>query len=307
MGRGVALAGHFGAESVEGMCVGLAPLTSLTEPDDVSVDLSGVRSLSATCSAVLVSALRTAHAAGLCDPLERLSPPIGMDFDGWLDEPALRRLLQHPADGGRSVGNGFGCEPFSSLNGIMGARETLLGSISTQVKLDENARVAVRKLIWDLAQNVLAHADIGGGVAAAKVDVARNMLELAVADRGIGIRESLLRGGEDAGDDASAVLAALRPGVTSEPGIGKGYGLFLAGLTLVANEGSLTVRSGRARVKEPAGSRQAGPLPDFGGTIVTALARLDRPLDSKEVEEALEQPQGVTSHPASAGPGRVGQ
>lgn len=137
------------------MCEALAPLTSLTEPEVVTVDLSRVLSLSASCSAVLVSALRTAHAAGFCDPLERLSPAVESDSCGWLDEPALRRLLQHPADGNGSVGAGIGCEPFSSLNGIMGAREALLAAISAQVTLDENARVAVRKLIWDLAQNVL--------------------------------------------------------------------------------------------------------------------------------------------------------
>lgn len=291
------VAGDLGHGDVEGLCVALAPLTSLAAPETVRVDLSGLRSLGASCSAVLVSALRTAHARGLCDPLAQLRCPAAPAFEGWLDRPGLRRMLEQPADGSAAVAEGCGCEPFSSVDGIVWAREALLLTVSRQARLDDRALTAVRKLIWDLAQNVLVHARIGGGVAAARVDGAARTLELAVADRGIGIRESFLRGGDarEMGDDASAVAEALRAGVTSEPGLGKGMGLYLAKLMLAKNEGSLTVRSGRARIETPSGARPAAPLPDFGGTIVTAFARLDRPLDSIEVEELLARPEGVAS------------
>jgi ABC-type transporter Mla MlaB component len=298
MPRRVVLSGEFGIAELDALCVQLVPLTSLTEPEPVTIDLSGLRGVSASALAVLVSALRTAYADGLCDPLAALSPPREPERHGLPDRAALKLLIERPGEG---QAGGLrealdGCEPFSNVDGIMRAREALLASICQQARLAEQARSAVRQLIWDLGQNVLAHAEVGAGVAAARINSCNRTLELAVADCGIGIRESFARSEvRDVDDDASAVIAALQPGVTSDPGRGKGMGLFFAKVVLANNEGTLTVRSGSARVDTPTHMQMAGPLPNFKGTLVTALARLDKPLDFDVVDRELQRPQGVAS------------
>lgn len=295
MGRSVTLAGEFGIAGLDSLFAQLTPLTGLTDPELVSIDLSALEGMCASASAVLVSALRTARVEGLCDPLAELTAS-----SAWpgLTREALRTLVEHPADGQpREPGYvPHGCEPFAGIDGIVRAREGLLRWISNQVELGQQAEATVRKLIWDFAQNVLAHAEIGGGVAAARVNSDDRTLELAVADRGIGIRESLTRSKvADVSDDASALRAALLPGVTSEPGSGKGMGLYLAKLVLASNQGTLTVRSGNARLDEPSDTRLAAPLSSLKGTLVTAVARLDRPLDYEAVDRELARPQGVAT------------
>lgn len=295
MGRSVTLAGEFGIAGLDRLCVQLTPLTSLTDPELVTIDLSALEGMCASGLAVLVSALRTARVDGLCDPLAALTAPSACPG---LTHEALRTLVEHAADGQPRGEHDIlqGCEPFTGIGGIVSAREALLRWISNRVELDEQAQATVRKLIWDFAQNVLAHAEIGGGVAAARVNSDERTLELAVADRGIGIRESLARSEvPDVSDDASALRAALQPGVTSEPGSGKGMGLYLAKLVLRNNQGTLTVRSGDARLDEPSHIQLAPPLPSLKGTLVTAVARLDRPLDHEAVDRELARPQGIAT------------
>jgi anti-sigma regulatory factor (Ser/Thr protein kinase)/ABC-type transporter Mla MlaB component len=298
MPRRVVLSGEFGTDDVDVLCAALAPLTSLTEPEQVTIDMLALEGVSASALAVLISVLRTVHVDGRCDPLAALTAPREPGLHRWLDAENLQALLEHPAEGypGMIERAFSGCEPFSGINGIMRAREALLAWISERTGLGEEAQSTVRKLVWDLAQNVLVHAEIGGGIATARVDSRDATLELAVADCGIGIRESLVRGElPDVGDDASAVMAALRPGVTSDPGSGKGMGLYLAKRVLARNKGSLIVRSGNARVDEPTRGQVAVPLRNFKGTLVTVIARLDGPLDYEAVDRELLRPEGVAS------------
>ena len=291
------LAGEFGVDDVDRLCMALVPLTSLSVKEPVRIDLSGLTNMCASCLAVLISALRTARSRGLCDPLAMFTPSADSASHRWLASDTLRELLEHPADGTAPINNGrCGCQPFSSVDGIIHAREALLTAIAEQKTLDERSRATVKQLLWDLGQNVLVHADIGGGVAAARVNVHERTLELAVADCGIGIRESFVRAElPDIRDDVSAVRAALSPGVTSAPGDGKGMGLYLAKLVLADNEGRLMLRSGNAQVDEPSGVWAPDLLANFKGTLVTVLARLDRPFDEERVGEMLERPEGVTS------------
>jgi len=287
----VTLAGDLGVDDVDRLCMDLEPFTSLSSHQAVSLDLSALGSVSASCLAVLVAVLRTAYSKSLRDPLCAFVAPVDPSLHGWLSEGSLRRLLEHgrnrPSTMEQTCG---GCEPFSSVDGIVQARERLLAFVTEQADLDERARSTVRQLLWDLAQNVLVHADIGGGVATARVDAKRQTLEIAVADRGIGIRESFVRAAvPDIGDDASAMRAALEPGFTSAPEEeGKGMGLYLAKRALANNGGTLALRSGNARVEEPSDGQAADPLASFKGTLVTALARLDRPLDVELVFEMFE-------------------
>src|SRR6202030_696603 len=106
----------------------------------------------------------------------------------WLSPAPLRELLEHPADAleiGRPVAGLCGCEAFSSPDGSERARGALLVWLAEQVELPPPAMRAIKVMLGDFTQNVLRHADIGGGVAAVAADEGQRTLEFAVADRGI--------------------------------------------------------------------------------------------------------------------------
>lgn len=292
------------------MCEVLAPLNAVqalsamsSSSEPMMLDLGGLEDLSASALAVLVASLRAVRATGLCDPLADFTPPRDAKLHKWLAPASLCELLDHSGDGradtdkGRCPSGFCGCEPFSNQDGIVGASAALLTWLSEQIALPGEAYRAIAAMLWDLTNNVLLHADIDEGVAAIGLDAGGGTLEVAVADRGIGIRRSLARNLQysDIADDSDAVVTALGPGVTSEPGASKGMGLYIAKLILAANDGTLTIRSGTARIAEPSHAMDIGPLPYFQGTLVTAVARLDRSLDLDIVNRQLQDPGGVFS------------
>jgi signal transduction histidine kinase len=293
----VVLSGDFGPRRVDDLCAALSPLSDVGRPEGAELDFSGLRSISASCMALLVSSLRTVRSRGVCDPLKQLTGPEEPYLQDLLGAVGLGGLLGHPADGRPIPGDPCGCEPFSNVQGAMRAQVRLLSFIVQRTPLRTAAEEALSVLIWDLAQNVLRHALADGGVAAVSVDLEAATLELAVADCGIGVRASLVRNSqfEDLIDDAIAIREALAPGVTSAPGSGKGMGLYLAKLVLAANEGTLTIRSGDARISVPGETGAEESLPGLRGTLVSAVARLDHALDRQVVDRALADPHGVAS------------
>ena len=152
-------------------------------------------------------------------------------------------------------------------------------------------------MLSDFAQNVMQHADIGGGAMAMNLRPEIKSLEFAVADRGIGIRRSLAKNSDfkKLRDDSAAVTTALAPGRTSEPGRARGMGLYFGKVLLVKNGGTLTVRSGNARIATPPNDGDADRLPTFDGTLVTAIVRTDRPLTLNVMNRALERFGGLKS------------
>jgi hypothetical protein len=159
---------------------------------------------------------------------------------------------------------------------------------------------AIEAIAWDLAMNVLQHAEIGGGVIALKLHPEDDSLELAVADLGIGIRRSLAKNSlfDALPDDSAAVSTALAPGRTSVPGPARGTGLWVSKLMLTENGGRLVVRSGRARVSTPSDGNYPAVLPSFHGTLVTAIVRTNQALDLSVVIRSLERIGGLKAVPA---------
>ncbi len=267
------------------------------------MNFSELRDLSASALAVLIATLRTACSRGLCDPLAGYVPPRSPTLRECLDPDRLAAQLESPSDISANDGDGSrfsGCAAFCNHEEIeravaAGLKWLKLWSDDEQIETS----LAVEAIIWDLTVNVLQHADIDGGVVALKLRPDWDELEIAVADRGIGIRRSLAKNSafEGLADDSAAVSTALAPGRTSTPGMARGTGLYVSKLMLTDNGGTLTVRSGRARISIPAHEEDANALEDFDGTLITAIARMDKPLDLHVVIESLERIGGLPSLP----------
>ena len=110
-----------------------------------------------------------------------------------------------------------------------------------------DAEEALTLSIWELADNCLAHAKIGHGFLAAQVlPLPTRSLHFAVADGGIGIRNSLAGTPHQQHDDQSAIGAAVSPRVTSIHDKVRGVGLPNLLKWVTAIGGVLTIRSGHA-------------------------------------------------------------
>ena len=296
MPRRIALSGEFGADRIDALRHELASIQELTPPSAVTIDLGDLAGLSASCLAVLVCTLRAACAAGLCDPLADLIPPRARHLRAWLSDEKLRALLG--VEGTTAAGalaapsrEGCVCESFGTRAQAEQAIHKLCACVAAQWELEPLMVWSMEAILSDLAYNVLRHADVNEGVMALSVDPATQMMEFAVVDHGIGVRASLAknRDFEDINNDLAALGTALAPGRTSQPGAGKGMGLYFAKLLLAENGGTLTVRSGRALIDAPSHDADTGALQSFDGTLVTALASISRPLDLGVVIRAMER------------------
>jgi anti-sigma regulatory factor (Ser/Thr protein kinase)/ABC-type transporter Mla MlaB component len=308
MPRRIVLSGEFGAEHVDALCAEFTCVTDLTSGAEIELDLGQLEGLSAAALAVLVATLRKVHGQGFCDPIDHFTPPKARDLRECLSHEKLRALL----NGDRSSAyhsdvpaeaDICACEAFSDPEDVAHAVNDVLEHLVDQHSLEEGTLHAVNCLLSDLTQNVLQHADSGGGAIAVKMYRDRNILELAVADRGIGIRRSLAKNTEFGSlTDEDALRTALAPRLTSTPGKGRGMGLYQSKLIFTRNGGTLTVRSGGAEVTVPSGGTQAatpdqvrnvGELPSFAGTLVLATAYTGRAFDLSFLMRMLERVGGL--------------
>jgi signal transduction histidine kinase len=150
-------------------------------------------------------------------------------------------------------------------------------------------------MIEEICRNAIQHGDTAGGVAAV-AGLPDGHFELAVADVGIGVRESLARNPDYAYvDQGLALQTALAPGVTGDPAPARGMGLFLTRLVVAENGGVLTLRSGDAQVICTPNAITATDAPWLPGTLVVARVRTSAPFDYGRVDETLSQAAGVRS------------
>lgn len=142
--------------------------------------------------------------------------------------------------------------------------------------------------INELTDNVLVHSDspIGGLVQVSTFLKYRKRVQFVVADAGIGIPNSLREGQKDLLSDIEALDKAIREGVTRDPSVGQGNGLFGSYEICSKSGGEFLVDSGHARLKFNPNSGlsiQNQTIP-YTGTLVVATIDFS---DPKLLEEAL--------------------
>ena len=94
---------------------------------------------------------------------------------------------------------------------------------------------------------------------------------IAIADGGIGVRETLSRNpayAEHTSTDNDALRHALEMGVSATGEIGRGGGLALVAMIAARASGSLSLRSGTGRVTVYENRKNSRIVPEFPGTFV---------------------------------------
>jgi hypothetical protein len=128
--------------------------------------------------------------------------------------------------------------------------------LTHELGLDPKATMGFAMALSEACQNILEHAGTGGWVAVQayhwRRKLARRVVVIAVADAGVGFRESLeptqaKRFGARWGD-AAALEAALIQGVSRFRDPGRGQGLAGIRRYLARWQGKIAIRSGTARI-----------------------------------------------------------
>jgi anti-sigma regulatory factor (Ser/Thr protein kinase) len=131
--------------------------------------------------------------------------------------------------------------------------------LSSQLNIDSQASIRFIMTLSEVCQNIVEHAGRGGWVAVQTYKwqkrLGRRVVQIAVADAGIGFRRSLesLPGREppaagDRWDDGTALEEAVIRGVSRFRDRGRGQGLAGARNFLGKWSGKLSIRSGTARI-----------------------------------------------------------
>jgi hypothetical protein len=168
----------------------------------------------------------------------------------------------------------------------------LLAAIEELVPTDDAAHTSLDIALSEMTENVGYHAATAfGGFAAVQYPRHSSEIEVAIADLGVGIAESLRRNDRYAAlvsDDVIGIRIALTATVSSTPWRNSGYGLTFVQLLLALNEGRLLVHSGKGHVLRGANPSDRMVEHDLPGTLVGMRLRTDRPLDFQAAYEALD-------------------
>jgi anti-sigma regulatory factor (Ser/Thr protein kinase) len=283
----IALRGGFRIDQLERLIQAVAPLSSLSQPTRLVLDLSGLVFISPASLATLLVVVADAIERGVILSESEYGPPANRLVARYLDRMDFNRLIT-----GMDVEGGFerrqptGLRPFQvfdSQEDLDDLAESLTMAATEAVAVTGKDRAAVLLAITEIAQNVLQHAESRiGGIAIAQRGWMRQEFEVAVADPGIGIAASLQRNRkyQHVQSDVEAILLALAPGVTANPGSeNKGVGLAAIRGFLRENGGTLLVRSGCAAIEDGSGAARHDGLARFRGTVVALRLRIGHPFE----------------------------
>lgn len=290
------LSGNFAHPDLDSLCDELQDLPKWSEGEPAHIDLSELQKMEPANLAILLTSLAGLHRRRICNPLRDLEPPQSGDGVACLHPQALNDLLAEGSGHWQEIESDsptiLGCEPFTGIGGVEAAMGSLFQQLSIHTDWPTPSLKAIATMFFELGENVIQHSRTSGGVAVLRICPAEQRVGLAIADHGVGIRESLARNPDfvDIGDDLTAITKAMGPRATGEPGTGGGMGLFLARCLVRSNSGTFVVRSGEASREEGDALADAGQLPRLHGTLVSVQARTDLPFEYDEsVAAALRQ------------------
>ncbi|WP_084183333.1 STAS-like domain-containing protein [Nevskia soli] len=173
-------------------------------------------------------------------------------------------------------------EQQSAVNRIV---NVILGAIP---ELERADFAAFEWAVNEITDNVLVHSEskIGGLVQVSTFVKFKKRVQFVVADAGVGIPTSLRGGHPEIQTDGEALDRAIREGVTRDPSVGQGNGLFGSFQICSKSMGDFLVDSGYARLKfDPnKGLHIQNQTVPYSGTLVVATVDFS---DPKLLEEAL--------------------
>ncbi len=174
-----------------------------------------------------------------------------------------------------------------------------LCEVAHQAQLDALSHRSLDIAVAELVDNCFAHAGLRDvdlhGLACAQTWPGIGIAQIAIADRGIGIRSSMEAAEtaevRDTVRGTNACELATQLGVTSKPSQHAGYGLALARQLIQRNGGTLVVLSGHEWFVGSGPVTQSGDRGvHWPGTLIVCEFNTDRPIRSQEVYDSWPEP-----------------
>lgn len=131
----------------------------------------------------------------------------------------------------------------------------------------------VYEALLEICNNAIEHGGTGHGFATAQVyrhGHEDQRIDFAIGDSGIGIRESLTKAQFKVRNDRDALELALTSDVSSSREPGRGHGLPDVTHNIVAVGGTVTLRSGSARIKKGWNGVHHRDVQEMAGTVFGA-------------------------------------
>jgi hypothetical protein len=311
----IRLAGTYEAATIDRLVWDLRPLLDRpreTLPDRIALDLRRLDLITATGVALIGATLDRLGVRGLPQP-DTDNPKNSVLASLPHDSPFVIRMLfpqsnreeplAHPAAPTLVPVTRFSSDSASAewQAHLRDLQLLVLDAIDGARGSDPSQRPALDLLLGELTENVGFHAGTaGGGFISVQAFPTSDMLEIGIADLGVGVAGSMRRNPQlasAAADDLTAIRSALSATTTSTPTRNSGYGLTFAQMLLQTNDGSLLVRSGHGSVRR--GPKRIEDLVDahLPGTLIGLRIRTDRPLDYKQAYALLNEAIGAGEPP----------
>lgn len=169
--------------------------------------------------------------------------------------------------------------PDEQQNAVNRIMNVMLGAVPD---LERSDFAAFEWAINEITDNVLVHSEssIGGIVQVSTFQRTSKSVQFVVADAGIGIPASLRFGHPEISSDTEALDRAIREGVTRDPRIGQGNGLFGSYRVCSKSKGQFQINSGHARLEFNPKTEQlsiSNQTIPYSGTLVVATVDFSNP------------------------------
>jgi len=263
--------GAFSLSDLRRLIAGLHSLTAKLAYQDIQLDFT-------RCTAAYPGPM-----VGLCSQIVALRQ-TGVDVELALPtDPRIARYFTganwafyiDPSHFKRSTYRGFTHVPliqFSDQEGLGTAINRIVDALLSSVPgIDRADLTAIEWSTNEIADNVLVHSESPvGGFTQVNLFSARKTAEFCVADAGIGIPNTLRQRFPDH-EDIELLEEAIKEGVTRDPTLGQGNGLFGTFQVARASEGYLHILSGHATLSyEKNQLRITREKIPYSGTLVIA-------------------------------------
>lgn len=195
---------------------------------------------------------------------------------------------------------------YSNMNTAVDKLKSILNQ---QFSLDQEHIDAFDYTVSELLQNIFQHSEKESGYIAAMKQSSKNRLEISIVDRGIGVKESLIKNDQykrKATSDETALSLACKSEVTCNPtdnptknGEGNsGEGLFWATEFIKENNGQFLIHSGNGQLCINEERTITKKLDNFywHGTIVCLVFNLDNKIKMKDVYDQFDEQYQDTNY-----------
>jgi hypothetical protein len=286
------LTGRLGFFGIEACVVALAPFSSIAEPEVVSLDLEYVDFVSPAGMALVHCALARLKNGGFVADGSTVTFPGDenvarylrrMDvFDGLVD-------FAEPEEFERRNAAGFiPLEVFADEDEADWSAVRVIDSFGLS---DRAVTLRLQSNLCEITENAVYHSGAGRGVVVAQRWASKNMVELAIADYGIGIAESIRKNPRNVSlDDANAVARAVELGMTGVDTNRRGQGLWKVSQVVERNGGRMFIRTGAVRFDQDGAHRTVSVQPcTQPGTLVALRLALGSSLDINDILQKMPQ------------------